>query len=74
MWLPKDNLKDSSTWSSPPLVLLRDIHDSLLVKYDWKDSVPPPTQPLTRARPSRDSQDGLDGVFQEEAAPLFLPH
>ena len=30
LWLPKDNLKDSSTWSSPPLVLLHDIHDSLL--------------------------------------------
>ena len=39
LWLPKDNLKDSSTWSSPPLVLLRDIHDGLLSKYDWKDSV-----------------------------------
>ncbi len=73
MWLPKDNLKDSSTWSSPPLVLLRDIHDGLLAKYDCKDSMPPPTQPGTRARPARDSQDGLDGASQQEAAPLFLP-
>jgi hypothetical protein len=30
---------------SPPLVLLRDIHDGLLTKYDWKDSVTPPGQP-----------------------------
>ena len=69
LWLPKDNLKDSSTWSSPPLVLLRDIHDSLLVKYDCKDSVPPPAQRGARARPARDSQDGLDGASHQEAAP-----
>ena len=73
LWLPKDDLKDSSTWSSPPLVLLRDIHDGLLAKYDCKDSVPPPAQPGARARPARDSQDGLDGASQQEAAPLFLP-
>ena len=72
LWLPKydSDLKDPSTWSSPPLVLLHDIHDGLLVKYDWKDSVSPPDQPGTRARPARDSQDG---VSQEEVAPLFLP-
>ena len=73
LWLPKDNLKDSSTWSSPPLVLFRDIHDSFLAKYDCKDSVSPPTQPGARARPARDSQDGLDGVSQQEVVPLFLP-
>jgi hypothetical protein len=73
LWLSKDDLKDSSTWSSPPLVLLRDIHDGLLSKYDWKDSVSPQVQPGVRARPAHDSQDGLDGVSQEEAAPLFLP-
>ena len=26
LWLPKDDLQDSSSWSSPPLVILRDIH------------------------------------------------
>ena len=30
LWLPKDDLRDSSSWSSPPLVLLRDIHSKLL--------------------------------------------
>ena len=70
LWLPKDDLKDSSTWSSPPLVLLRDIHDGLLAQYDCKDSVPPPAQPGARARPA---QDGLDGASQQESAPLFLP-
>ena len=26
LWLTKDDLRDSSSWSSSPLVLLRDIH------------------------------------------------
>jgi hypothetical protein len=30
LWLPKDDLKDASSWSSPPLLLLRDIHSKLL--------------------------------------------
>ena len=30
LWLPKDDLWDSSSWSSPPLLLLRDIHSKLL--------------------------------------------
>ncbi len=68
--MPKDDLKDSSTWSSPPRVLLRDIHDGLLVQYDCKDSVSPPAHPGVRARPV---QDGLDGPSQQEDAPLFLP-
>ena len=70
LWLPKDDLKDSSAWSSPPLVLLRDIHDGLLAKYDCKDNTPPPDQPGSRARPTCDSQDG---VSQEETDPLLLP-
>jgi hypothetical protein len=35
LWLPKDDLRDSSSWSSPPLVLLRDIHCKLLTHYDY---------------------------------------
>jgi len=30
LWLPKDDLRDSSSWSSPPLKLLRDIHSKLI--------------------------------------------
>ena len=30
LWLPKDDLQDSASWSSPPLVLLRDIHSHLI--------------------------------------------
>ena len=37
LWLPKDDLRDSSLWSSPPLLLLRDIHVKLLTQYDWKE-------------------------------------
>ena len=36
MWLPKDDLKDPSTWSSPHL--------------DCKDTAPPQSQPEARAR------------------------
>ena len=70
LWLPKDDLKDPSAWSSPPLVLLPDIHDGLLAKYDCKDSAPPPAQPGVRARPALDSQDS---AYQQESSPLFLP-
>ena len=71
LWLPKDDLKDPSSWSSPPLVLLCDIHNGLLANYDCKDSAPPPAQPGARARPGRISQDRVSQ--QQEAAPLFLP-
>ena len=71
LWLPKDDLKDSSSWSSPPLVLLRDIHNGLIANYDCKDTAPPPAQPGTGARVGRSQQDG--DAQQQEAAPLFLP-
>ncbi len=29
LWLPKDDLEDSASWSSPPVILLRDIHNDL---------------------------------------------
>ena len=32
LWLPKDDLRDSSSWSSPPLLLLRDIHSKFLTQ------------------------------------------
>jgi hypothetical protein len=37
LWLPKDHLRDSSYWSSPPFVLLRDIHSKLITQYDCKE-------------------------------------
>ena len=71
LWLSKDDLKDSSSWSSPPLILLRDIHNALLTNYDFKDSSPLPAQPGVRVRPGRNSQDGVSQ--QEEVTPLFIP-
>jgi hypothetical protein len=37
LWLTKDDLRDSSSWASPPLVLLRDIHSKLITQYDCKE-------------------------------------
>ena len=71
MWLPKDDLKHASSWSSPPLVLLRDNHSDLLPKYDFKDSAPLPALPGVRTRPGRDSQDGVSQ--EQETSPLFVP-
>jgi hypothetical protein len=72
LWLPKDDLRDSSSWSSPPLVLLRDIHGTLISQYDCKE-VCATSQSQgnvgASARPS--SQDGVPQ--QQEAAPLSLP-
>jgi hypothetical protein len=39
LWLPKDDLRDSSSWSSPPLVLLCDIHSKILAQYNCKEEV-----------------------------------
>jgi hypothetical protein len=39
LWLPKDDLRDSSSWSSPPLMLLRDIHSKFLDQYGFKEEV-----------------------------------
>jgi hypothetical protein len=72
LWLPKDDLRDSSSWSSPPFVLLRDIHDNLIAQYDCKEVCAPSQSQANigaSARPS--SQDGVSQ--QQEAAPLSLP-
>jgi hypothetical protein len=45
LWLTKDDLRNSSSWSSPPLMFLRDIHYKLLNQFDWKEvCVPSPSQ------------------------------
>ena len=50
LWLSKDDLQESVSWSSPPLAILRDIHSGLLPNYDCKDSTPPQSQPGGSAR------------------------
>ncbi len=72
LWLPKDDLRDSSSWSSPPLRLLRDIHSNLLTQYDWKEVCVPSQSQVnvgTGVRPS--SQDGVSQ--KQEPVPLSLP-
>ena len=39
LWLPKDDLRVSSSWSSPPLLLLRDITPSFLPSTTARRSV-----------------------------------
>ena len=70
--MPKDDLRDSSSWSSPPLMILRDIHSKLINQYDCKEvCVPSPSQVNTGcARLS--SQDGVS--HQQETTSLSLPH
>ncbi len=71
--MPKDDLRDSSSWSSPPLMLLRDIHSKLIDQYDCKEvCASSPSQVNTGARVRPRSQDGVPP--QQEAAPLSLSH
>ena len=72
MWLPKDDLQDSSSWSSSPLLLLRDIHSKLLTQYDCKEvCVPSQSQVNVGSSARLSSQDGVSQ--QQETAPLSLP-
>jgi hypothetical protein len=70
--LPKDNLRDSSSWSSLPLVLLRDIHDNLIAQYDCKEvCAPSQSQSNIGTSVRLRSQDGVSQ--QQETSPLSLP-
>ncbi len=86
LWLPKDDLRDSSSWASPPLVLLRDIHSKLLTQYDCKevcaqsqsqDNVGAGAGPSSQSQvkvgtgPRPSSQDGVSQL--QEPVPLSLP-
>ena len=59
LWLPKDDLRDSSSWSSPPLVLLRDIHTNLIAQYDCKEVCAPSPGDCPPLRLSLNSTDSL---------------
>jgi hypothetical protein len=72
LWLFKDDLRDSSSWSSSPLILLRDIHSNLIDQYDCKEvCAPSPSQVNEGARARLSSQDGVHQ--QQETVPLSLP-
>jgi hypothetical protein len=72
LWLPKDDLRDSSSWSSPPFVLLRNIHANLISQYDCKEvCAPSQSQANIGASARLSSQDGVSQ--QQEDTPLSLP-
>ncbi len=72
LWLPKDDLRDSSSWSSSPLMILRDIHSKLIDQYDCKEvCAPSPSQVNSGAHARPSSQDGVPQ--QQEDTPLSLP-
>ncbi len=71
--MPADDLQDSSSWTSSPLRLLRDIHSNLISKYDCKEvCAPSQSQGNVGSSARLSSQDGIPQ--QQEAAPLSLPH
>jgi hypothetical protein len=58
--LSKDARRDSSSWSSPPLLLLRDIHSKFLRQYDCKEvCAPSQSQDNVGASARQSSQDGV---------------
>jgi hypothetical protein len=71
LWLPKDDLRDSSSWSSPPLLPLRDIHCKLLTQYDCK-KVCAPSQSQVNVGASARLRSQDDVYQQQGAAPLCL--
>ncbi len=86
LWLPKDDLRDSSSWASPPLVLLRDIHSKCLTHHDCKEvcaqsqsqvnvgaGAGPSSQSQVNigAGPRPNSQDGVSQL--QEPVPLSIP-
>jgi hypothetical protein len=72
LWLPKDDLWDSSLWSSPPLMFLRDIHSKLIDQYDYNEVCAPSPSQVNSGTGSRlRSQDGFSQ--QQETASLSLP-
>ncbi len=68
-----DDLQDSSSWSSPPLLLLRDIHSKLLTQYDCKEScASSQSQANVGVSDRLNSQDGVSQY--QDAVPLSIPH
>ena len=70
--MSKDDLRDSSSWSSAPLMLFRDIHSKLITQYDCKEvCAPSQSQVNTGAGARLSSQVGVSP--QQETAPLSIP-
>ncbi len=72
LWLSKDDLQDSASWSSPPWVLLRDIHHTLSANYDCRDTAPPPAQSGTGARVGPSQRRLLPSFFHRSTSFMRL--
>jgi hypothetical protein len=70
LWFPKNDLQDSSSWSSPPLLFLRDIHSNLLFDNRY-------TETSSQSQVNVGSSGGLSsqgGVsHHQEPVPLSIP-
>ncbi len=62
--MSKDDLRDSSSWSSAPLMLFRDIHSKLITQYDCKEVCAPSQSQVNTGAGARLSSQ--DGVYQQE--------
>ena len=71
LWLLKDDLQDPSSWSSSPLMILRDIHSKILVEYGCKERCAP-SQSQAHAGVSGRLSSQDDDVHQEETVPSFF--
>jgi hypothetical protein len=72
LWLPRDDLQDPSSWSSSPVLLLRDIHSKSLTEYVCKEGcTSSQSQAHAGVSDRLSSQDG--DAQQQEAAPLVFP-
>ncbi len=69
LWLPKNDLQDSSSWSSSPLLILRDIHSKVLTDYNFKE-VCAPSQSQTHVGTS-DGLNSQDGVSHQQEDALY---
>ncbi len=72
LWLSKDDLRDSSSWSSSPLLPLRDIHCKLVTQYDCKE-VCAPSQSQVNVEASARLRCQDDVSQQQGTVPLSLP-
>jgi len=71
LWLPKVDLQDSPSWSSSPLLLLRDIHSKLIAQLNCKEGC---TSSQTQVNVgASDRLNSQDGVSQQETVTLSIP-
>jgi hypothetical protein len=70
--LTKDDLKESSTWSSPPFLFLRDIHSKFLTQNDCKEvCAPSQSQVHVGASGGISSQDGVSFFHLKDTCDFF---